>query len=164
MDLARRLPFRGAVAVADAVLHARLTTPAALASLLADCANWPGAAQARRVVQFADGKAESALESIGRVVFAEQGLPAPETQVRIVVRAGRVFRSDFLWRRYRTIAEADGLLKYTEPSALRDEKLRQEALSDLGYEIVRFTWKQLHDDPAGVAARIRRAFARAGRA
>ena len=162
-DLARKLPFRQAVTVADAALHARLATPAGLRGVLADCANWPGAAQARRVVQFADPKAESALESIGRVVFAEQGLPAPESQVQIVVRSGVVFRVDFLWKRYRTIAEADGLLKYTEASVLRDEKLRQEALSDRGYEVVRFTWQQLHKDPAGVAARIRRAFARAGR-
>lgn len=162
-DLARRLPFRRAVTVADAALHARLTTRAELDAALAHCANWPGAAQARKAVQFADGKAESALESIGRVVFAEQGLPAPELQVQIMVSAGLIFRVDFLWRRFRTIAEADGLLKYSDPAALRDEKLRQEALSDRGYEVVRFTWKQLHEDPAGVAARIRHAFARAAR-
>lgn len=162
-DLARRLPFRHAVMVADTALHAGLTDRAELERVLADCVNWPGAARARKVVQFADAKAESALESIARVVFAEQDLPAPEVQVRIVVRSGLIFRVDFLWRRFRTIAEADGLMKYSDPSALRDEKLRQEALADLGFEIVRFTWKQLHEDPAAVAARIRRAFARAAR-
>ena len=162
-DLARKLPFRKAVTVADAALHARLATQSGVRGVLADCANWPGAAQARRVVQFADPKAESALESTGRVVFAEQGLPAPESQVQITVRSGLVFRADFLWKRYGTIAEADGLLKYSDQSVLRDEKLRQEALSERGYEVVRFTWKQLHEDPAAVAARIRRAFARAAR-
>lgn len=162
-DLARALPFREAVTVADAVLHARLTSHAELLNVISHCSRWPGAAQARKVTAFADPKAESALESIGRVVFAEQGLPAPESQAEIVIRSGQVFRVDFLWRGFRTIAEADGMLKYAAPSALRDEKLRQEALSDLGYEVVRFTWKQLHADPAGVAARVRGAFARAAR-
>jgi predicted transcriptional regulator of viral defense system len=161
VDLARSGSFRDGVVTADAMLHARLTTHDELRTVLAACANWPGAAQARRVIQFADAKSESALESIGRVIFAEQGLPAPECQVQITVRPGLVFRVDFRWKKFRTIAEADGLLKYSDPSALRSEKLRQEALSDLGYEIVRFTWKQLHQDPAGVADRIRHAFARA---
>lgn len=162
-DLARTLPYRNAVTVADAALHARLTNTGDLHGVLADCMNWPGTARAREVAVFADGKAESALESIARVVFAEQGLPAPQMQVRIVIRAGLAFRADFVWERFRTIAEADGLLKYSDPSALRDEKLRQEALADRGYEVVRFTWKQLHEDPAGVAARIRRGFARGAR-
>lgn len=163
IDLGRNLPFWKAVTVADETLHARLTSRAELQSVLADCAGWPGAAQAGRAVRFADPKAESALESVGRVVFAEQGLPPPERQVQIVVRAGQVYRVDFFWRRFRTIAEADGLLKYSDASVLRNEKLRQEALSDIGYQVVRFTWKQVHDDPALVAARIRRAFAHAAR-
>lgn len=49
--------------------------------ILVVCAGWPGAARAGRVVAFADPQAESAFESVSRVMFAEQKLPAPQTQV-----------------------------------------------------------------------------------
>jgi Protein of unknown function (DUF559) len=161
-DLARTLPFRQGVVIADAALRAGIVTLPGLRRVGSDCGRWPGIGQARQVVDFADPKAESALESIGRVVFAEQGLPPPETQVSIVIGPGVVARVDFLWKRQRTIAETDGMMKYTDASVLRREKLRQEALADLGYEVVRITWQQLHEDPAEVAARLRRAFAHAG--
>jgi hypothetical protein len=160
-DLARALPFRQGVMVADAALHTRMVTLPGLRAVLADCRGWPGICRARQVIDFADPKAESALESAGRVVFAEQGLPPPQTQVRIMIGSSVFARVDFYWKRFRTIAETDGLLKYSGSDVLRREKLRQEALADLGYEVVRITWQQLHEDPAEVAARVRRAFARA---
>src|SRR6266516_3893390 len=162
VDLARTLSFMGAVVVADAALRARLTNPPELRNVLADCRNWPGVQRAARVVAFADPWAERAFESIARVVFAEQRLPPPQTQVPIIDGAEIVARVDFYWKDHRTIAETDGLLKYTSADVLRAEKLRQERLADLGYEVVRITWAEITKHPAETAARIRRAFARAG--
>jgi hypothetical protein len=159
-DLARTTPFRRGVAAADAALHAGLTTKADLAAVISACAHWRGIGRARAVTEFADGGAESALESLARVIFAEQGLPPPELQVRIAVGDRVIARVDFCWKQFRTIAEADGLLKYTNAEVLRREKLRQEQLADLGFEVVRITWQQLRDNPAEVAERIRRAFTR----
>ncbi len=162
VDLARTLSFMGAVVVADAALRARLTNPPELRNVLADCRNWPGVQRAARVVAFADPWAESAFESIARVVFAEQRLPPPQTQVPIIDGAEIAARVDFYWKEHRTIAETDGLLKYTSADVLRAEKLRQERLADLGYEVVRITWAEITKHPAETAARIRRAFGRAG--
>ncbi len=131
--------------------------------MLGDCRHWPGVRYAAKVVEFADPWAESVLESIARVVFAEHELPPPQTQVPIIDGPSIVARVDFYWKQYRTIAETDGLLKYTSADVLRAEKLRQERLADLGYEIVRITWPQITKQPAETAARIRRAFARAAR-
>ncbi len=163
VDLARALPFVDAVVAADAALRARITNPPELRNVLGDCRHWPGVRYAAKVVEFADPWAESVLESIARVVFAEHELPAPQTQVPIIDGASIVARVDFYWKQYRTIAETDGLLKYTSADVLRAEKLRQERLADLGYEIVRITWPQITKQPAETAARIRRAFARAAR-
>ncbi len=161
VDLARTLPFVEAVVATDAALRGRLTSQPELRNILSACRQWPGIRQAARVVEFADPWAESAFESVARVVFADHDLPPPQTQVPIIHAARIVARVDFYWERYRTIAEADGLLKYTGPDVLRAEKLRQERLADLGYEIVRITWRQITQQPDETVARIGRAFARA---
>ena len=40
-------------------------------------------------------------------------------------------------------------------SAFEDDRARDLKLKLLGYEGVRFTWRQLTDDPAAVAAALR---------
>ena len=160
VDLARTLPFVQGVVVADAALRARVTCQPELRNILDACSHWPGVRRASQVVEFADPWAESVFESVARVVFADQKLPPPQIQAPIIEAAKIIARVDFLWEKYRTIAEADGLLKYTGSEVLRAEKLRQERLADLGYEIVRITWRQIIDQPEETAARIRRAFGR----
>jgi hypothetical protein len=68
--------------------------------------------QAARVIDFADGLAESVLESIARVLFHQLRLAAPELQVEIRGEHGFIARVDFRWRQLRTVAEVDGALKY----------------------------------------------------
>jgi len=47
--------------------------------------------------------------------------------------------------------------------ALVDEKLSEDGLRSLGYQVVRLTWRDLHD-PALVDRLIKQAFARTGSA
>jgi very-short-patch-repair endonuclease len=158
VDLARTLPFGDALVAADAALHLGQVSMEDLERVLGECRRWPGSSRARAVVGFADATAESPLESLARLMFAEQGLPPPATQVPI--GEGRPFaRVDFLWPRFATVVETDGLAKYDELDALRREKLRQERLEELGYKVVRLTWEQVTGEPGRSAARIRRAFA-----
>jgi hypothetical protein len=156
VDLGRHLPFGEAVVTADHALHEGLVQPDDLVEVLEDCRAWPLVAGAVEVVEFADAQCESPLESLSRICFAQQELPPPETQVEI---AGA--RVDFLWRKYRTIVEADGMSKYTDPQVLRREKRREDRLREQGYEVVRVTWAEILYYPERVAARIRAAFARA---
>jgi hypothetical protein len=81
VDLARTSSFRSGVVVADSALRSNQTSKAELQSVITDCARWPGLSRAKLVVEFADGRSESVLESISRVAFRDQGLPAPELQV-----------------------------------------------------------------------------------
>lgn len=159
MDLARTGTFMEAVVVTDSALHRRITTKGELRGVLERCERWPGLAQARRALDAASMLAESVLESCARVIFHEHGLPRPALQVTI---GGRelVGRVDFCWMHHRTIAEADGLLKYQEPAKAMEELRRDRLLRDAGYEVVRFTWRELFGDPARVVARVRHAFAR----
>lgn len=161
LDLARRLPWEEAVILADDALHRGLLHRDELERALRDCAVWPGVRQAARVVAAADGRAESPLETVCRLVFAGHGLPPPDLQGLIVdERAGWFARVDFLWADRRTVVEADGRLKYTRPADLWDEKLRQERIEELGYAVLRVTWAQVTRAPQDTVARVLRAFAR----
>jgi hypothetical protein len=157
VDLARTLPFMDGVVVADSALHARKTTQAELASVLAACPGWPGVRRARRVLAFSDHRSESVLESCARVTFDDRGLPPPELQIDIGDDEfiGRV---DFCWLEYLTIAEADGMIKYADPARAAAQLQRDQLLREVGYKVVHFTWRQLFHETERVIARIRNAF------
>jgi hypothetical protein len=163
VDLARTSSFRIGVVVADSALRGKLTTKAELDAVVADCARWPGLTQARKVVEFSDALSESALESLSRVVFREQGIPPPELQQWVGGEdEGVVGRADFLWRRCGTIGEADGALKYADPQRAIAQLRRDARLRAAGFQVVHFTWDDIVRTPGHVAASLREAFRRGG--
>jgi very-short-patch-repair endonuclease len=95
-------------------------------------------------------------------------LPAPDLQQDIFDEQGTfVARVDFLWKEQRTIGEFDGKIKYGQmlkPSqsieeVLFEEKRREDALRDLGWQIVRWLWADIYR-PGVIRDRVLRAFAR----
>jgi very-short-patch-repair endonuclease len=158
IDLARTFTFMEGVVVADSALHAQMTTKAELARVIDFCGRWPQIEQARQVVAFSNGLAESVLESCARVTFGTFSLESPQLQVNIHSTAfiGRV---DFYWAAHRTIAEADGLAKYVEKADILDQFRRDRLLRDAGYKVVHFTWRELFETPEVVIGRIQKAFA-----
>jgi hypothetical protein len=161
IDLARTSSFLAGVVVADSALRTGQTAKAELQSVIAACAHWPGLQAARKVVDFCDARSESVLESISRVAFRDQGLPPPELQVWVGDETEMIGRADFLWRADRTIAEADGAIKYADPSRAMAQLERDARLRAAGFEVVHFTWPEITRTPGEVAASIRAAFRRA---
>ena len=161
MDLAQILDPSGVV-VADSALQQKLTSKKELKAVLVACPRWRGVRRAAQVVDFADGGAESPLESLARIVFRAGGLPPPELQVEVrdTEFIGRV---DFLWRQFRTIAEVDGAAKYDDRNLAMRQLRRDKRLREAGYEVVHFDWKEINGDPAYVMAAVRAAFAQGGR-
>jgi len=162
VDLARWVSFRGGVVVADSALRTGVGRHE-MQRVARDCARWPGVRKARQVIEFADERAASPLESISRVVFHEMGLPTPNLQVTLVWDefGNPRFIVDFFWEEFGVIGEADGLVKYDDEEerlSLRAEKLRQEELEAMGYMVVRWTWDDIWRRPEWVAMRLRRAF------
>lgn len=165
IDLARTRSFAAGVVVADSALRQGIVSTDQLRRMIKDCSTWSGVARARLVVDFADPRAESVLESLSRVAIHQQNLPAPRTQVTLGDAWGPQCRVDFLWDDVRVVGEADGLGKY-EPGdgrstrdVLRAEKRREEWLADSGYDVVRWGWEDANDPPR-LAFRLRAAFAR----
>jgi len=159
VDVARR-GFAAGVVTADAVLR-RGVPRELLTAALDRSRRWPGRLTAQDVVGFADGRAESALESLGRVRCHEHQLPPPDLQVWIGDEEGPFARVDQCWKDRWTVAEADGALKYVDTAALFEEKQREDRLREAGFEVVRYTWDEALRRPAVVVHRILRAFARA---
>lgn len=170
-DLARTLRFDQAVAVGDYALRVGLD-PNQLAECLDQAAGWSGISQARRTAAFLEAGAESVGESFSRVVvITKLLLPAPTLQYEVFDEHGLlVGRCDFAWPEQRTLGEFDGMVKYgrlrrpgeTVQDAVVREKRREDALRDLGWQVVRWVWDELWT-PQLIADRLERAFARGSR-
>ena len=160
VDVARRHGFAAGVVTTDAVLAARVPREDLVAALEA-CRGWSGSRTARRVVDVADPLAETPLESLGRARFEEHGLPRCELQVVLGDDHGPIGRVDHYWAAHRTVAEADGALKYATAADLFAEKRREDRLREAGFEVVRYTWDEALRTPEVVVTRVLAAFARA---
>jgi hypothetical protein len=168
VDIARTNDFSRGLAAVDSVLRAG-STPQNLLSVLEMCRSWPGARGASRAVTYGDGRAANPGESWSRALLIEQGLAPDELQLEVRDRAGLVGYADFGWLKHRTLGEFDGRGKYgLVPGALSEaaaevlwsEKRREDRLRALGWEIVRWTWRDLFH-PEQLATRVRAAFRRA---
>jgi very-short-patch-repair endonuclease len=91
----------------------------------------------------------------------DRGVPPPELQVWIQDGYGaRIGRVDFFWPEYRTIAEADGAIKYKDSAAARKQLERHKKLRRAGYELVHFGWQGIIYDTDLVIGELQEAFAR----
>ncbi|NLV78401.1 MAG: hypothetical protein GXY65_03485 [Rhodococcus sp.] len=142
-DVARSQPRAQAVAIGDALLRIEPAARSLLGQALESTAGLTGAARARSVAGFVDGRSESVGESLSRVRMAEYGLPRPDLQRELVARGGRRYRADFFWEEFGIVGEFDGAGKYHDRRDLVAEKFREDALRDLGLEVIRWNWAEL---------------------
>jgi len=83
-------------------------------------------------------------------LVGRQGLPRPRVNARV---AG--FEVDFLWPAQRLVAETDGAAAHLTPTAFERDRRCDAALAVAGYGVLRFTWRQVVDEPSAVAAALR---------
>jgi hypothetical protein len=162
VETIRATSYPVAVSVVDEALRRRVATTDQLAAAVELFSGRSGVRTAAKAIAFGDGRSESVGESRLRVLLADLGLPQPVLQAEIRNPAGGlVARVDFLLERWGVVIEFDGALKYagSGADALIAEKIREDRLRDLGYEVVRVTWADL-SRPADLLARIQRAIAR----
>lgn len=154
LDVSRFTGIEAGLVVADSALAQRAVERPELCEQAVRLGRCHGRTAAMTVAGEADGRAESAFESISRYRLVRLAVPRPELQVRLLG-----YRVDFLWRAQRVIGEADGLRKYgcTEAEVranVRAERLRQRKLEDAGYTFVRWLWEEIWFRPEVVAARV----------
>jgi hypothetical protein len=163
IDVAREEPLEDAVIAMDAALLTRRVTAQELRTAAARATTWRGGRRASRAVALADGRAESPLETRGRLRIVGAALPIPGLQVEIRA-AGRLVGVVDAWYEEAAVAvEFDGRVKYTDPwrgrtpdRVLWDEKRREDELRSLDIRIVRIADADLNSPRwPGVEARLR---------
>jgi hypothetical protein len=160
VDCAMTLGLRGGVVVMDAALHAGADATV-VAATVAALAGRRGIRDARRVLEHADGGAESPGESLTRLCLVRGGLPRPQTQIAVETHLGTVW-ADLGWREARALVEYDGRTKYGSSGStttdLLAERRREVALIEAGWRVLRVTAVDLRDARL-LVARARRLLA-----
>lgn len=163
-DLLRTTPFERGVMVCDAAMRDGGITKEQLFGSVSRHPLLNGVGRARRVIRFADPRAESPAESLSRVTMAAAGIAPPQLQVDIFDENGEfVARPDFLWEDLRLIGEVDGMAKYSTllaegqspEAALKFRFRRDERLRQLGYWPLHWDY-EIAGDRAALGTVIRR--------
>jgi Protein of unknown function (DUF559) len=81
-------------------------------------------------------------------------LPAPEVNAWIPFPEGDGAEADFLWRDLGLVIETDGNETHGTRQAFERDRLRDQRLALLGYQVIRFTWRQVFAEAERVAATV----------
>jgi very-short-patch-repair endonuclease len=92
----------------------------------------------------------SELEHRLKSLCRRHGLPAPQGQQQL-----GPYTVDFLWPEARLVVEVDDFRTHGRRATFESDRVRDAWLQVRGYRVVRFTWRRLRDDPAGVVATLR---------
>jgi hypothetical protein len=169
LDMAAAGTFMVAVTMADRALHVDrfgrrppLTTKRELFEGWELSKPHRGFMRAKAVLDFAETRADSPLESVSRVNMRVIGCPRPLLQSSFSDYLGFIGETDFDWQDYAILGEADGGLKYldaayrngrTAEEVVRDEKVREDRLRALPRGFTRWGWSiALH--PAALRAHL----------
>jgi Protein of unknown function (DUF559) len=106
---------------------------------------------------------ESRRETLLRLAILDAGLPEPEVNPELFAPDGTFLgRADLVYRRWWVIVEYDGDQHRTSTRQFDRDSRRLDDFAANGWRVVRITGRSFSTDPAGCAARVRRALLTAG--
>jgi predicted transcriptional regulator of viral defense system len=106
---------------------------------------------------------ETGIEERFLALCRKATLPSPAVNAWITTSDGVSYKADFLWRSHKLIAETDGRDVHTTRKAFEHDRLRDQRLTLSGFTVVRFTWRQVVEEPRRVAVALRGLLARLAR-
>jgi len=142
-DLCTEVNSDAALVALNHCVHCEWTSVRGLADYLEAHPSHKGNHRLRRLLPFACGGCASPLETIGWLALYRHRFVMPEQQVMFRLPGGGKAFVDMLWRKARggaLVVELDGLGKYCDHDVLVREKRRQDALTNMGVRLLRFTW------------------------
>ncbi|MEA2283548.1 MAG: hypothetical protein QOK21_4155 [Solirubrobacteraceae bacterium] len=155
LDLAGRSGVRGVERLVDRAVALGVLEPAELERGLRDHPGRSGSPRVRAVLAaYSQTVTRSELEERLLDLCDSEGLPRPIMNGRI---AG--LEVDACWPEAMLVVELDGYAYHRSPSAFEADRARDVRLTVAGYRVLRFTYRQLVDEPQIVAAAIRRLLA-----
>ena len=158
LDLAERLDDNAVTKACTRAEQLRIYDQTAIDDLLSRNPGARGTARLERVTIALDPCVAWTKEELERrflLLCRSYDLPIPlvNTPMRL---ADQTFEPDFLWPAQRLIVETDGYATHGTREAFEGDRRRDQLLDAAGYRTLRFTWRQLRDEPARVAETLRR--------
>jgi very-short-patch-repair endonuclease len=156
LDFAEAATARELERAFDEAITQRLTTYPALAAAVRQANGHHGARAVRDLLARSEEPAITRSEAEERFLSLtrEACLPAPEVNAQVGSHL-----VDFLWRECRLVVEVDGYRFHSSRTAFERDRRRDADLSAAGYRVLRFTWRQLVEEPVAVIARLAQALA-----
>jgi predicted transcriptional regulator of viral defense system len=162
LDLAERLDDDAVTKACTRAEQLRIYDQTAIDDALARNPGARGTARLKRVTTALDLSAawtKEELEWRFLLLCRSYDLPPPLVNYPIDL-PGQTYVADFLWPSHRLIAETDGYETHGTREAFEADRLRDQLLDTAGYRTLRFTWRQVRDEPARIAATLRHRLAR----
>jgi very-short-patch-repair endonuclease len=133
----------------------RLVTVAHLRATVREARGRRGVAHLARAVSSDDAApTRSHLERVMVRLIRRARLPRPLVNQRI-----GAYEVDLLWPTHRVVVETDGWAAHGHRDAFERDRWRDSELQALGFVVLRFTWRQISDEPDVVVRRLARVLA-----
>jgi hypothetical protein len=162
LDMTSEFGYRGGLVVADAALRAG-SSKEQLVERARRCTSLSHAPVLRAVAEDADGRAETPIETLGRILLVAMGVADLEPQYEIALAEGGKAFVDLFSPRLHHVFECDGRLKYRDQldtrgrvmraeDVLWSEKKREDAIRSQGFGFSRILWRDTMVDRFGPAS------------
>jgi len=160
-DLAAVVPMREVERAFHEAEARQLTDRISLPILLERYPGRRGARNLRALLEARQpgGITRNEIEEAFVALVDRYGLPRPRMNAALAIR-GRFFEIDALWERDRVAAELDSRSIHGTHKKFESDRLRDRILVAEGWWTVHVTWRQLQEEPAEIAADLRKALGR----
>ncbi|MGZ4311173.1 MAG: DUF559 domain-containing protein [Solirubrobacteraceae bacterium] len=160
LDQAAQIEDRRLELALDELLLAKRIRLADVADLLRRVKRHPGRRKLAALLGHHRGPMLTRSEAEERmlVLITAAGLARP----RVNARLGG-YEVDFLWPDHHFAVEVGGFRFHSGRSTFERDRRKDQALRQLGVDVMRVTWRQLEEEPYALVARIAEALALAGR-
>jgi predicted transcriptional regulator of viral defense system len=158
LDIAEQVDMQGlerAVSQADVL---RIFDLRAVEEALSRAAGRHGAGALRRVLAAYAGPTltERGLEERFLAICRRASVPGPEVNVWLNLGEAVPYKADFLWRAERLIVETDGWGTHGTRRAFEEDRRRDRRLKLAGWDVIRFTSRDVEDEPDEVTTTLGR--------
>lgn len=164
LDLAEILDRRGLERAIDRAEQLRILDMNAINDVLARAKGRRGAKLLRWVLDehYAGSTlTRRKLEELMLAICRTAGLPRPRVNEWIALPNNTGYEGDFVWPQQRLIVETDGYETHGTRHAFEHDRKRDQRLMLAGWRVIRFTRRQVLNDPHSLAAALTRLLARA---
>jgi predicted transcriptional regulator of viral defense system len=149
LDLAEVVDERGVEKAIDQAEVLRVFDLREVEEVLERAGGRRGASVVRRLVADYRGPTltDEELEEGFLALCRQASLPSPAVNEWITLDDGIAYKADFLWRAERLIVETDGWGSHRTRRAFESDRRRDRCLRLAGWDVIRFTWRDVEWEP-----------------